>query len=100
MYTSDILSQAMAKLFPHYSVAIILILFKLWDYKDKHMSCICSNFSQIGPLTTELAAFWRLFYRCPHFVFAAIYLIRFKLASYNEVHKILDEFEFWSDPTT
>ena len=43
----------------------------------------------MGPLTMELAALEHLKNWCLH---VAIDLILFKLASYKDMHKILDEF--------
>ena len=40
----------------------------------------------------ELFAHERLKYWCPHVFLVAIDLILFKLASYKDMHKILDEF--------
>ena len=50
------------------------------------------NFRQIRLLTTELAALERLKHQCLHVFSVAIDLILFKLASYKDMHKILDEF--------
>ena len=58
------------------------------------------NFDQMGPLTIELAALECLKNWCLHFFLVAIDLILFKLASYKDMHKISDEFEFRPDPNT
>ena len=58
------------------------------------------NLGQILPLTMELAALERLKNRCHHFFSVAIDPIRFKLAGNEDMHKVLDEFEFWPDLTT
>ena len=59
-----------------------------------------SNFGQMGPLTVELAALEHLKNWCLHVFSVAIDLIRFKLASYKDMHKILDEFLFRPDSNT
>ena len=46
----------------------------------------------MGPLTMELAAHEHLKNWCLHVFSVAIDLILFKLASYKDMHKILDEF--------
>ena len=67
-----------------------------------------SNFSQIGPLTTKLAALERLKNShklimgkwCPHassFIFDRIII---KVAGNQERHKSSDEFDFGPDQTT
>ena len=58
------------------------------------------NLGQIPPLTTELAALERLKNRCHHFFSVAIDPILFKLAGNEDMHNILDEFEFRLDQTT
>ena len=58
------------------------------------------NLGQIPPLTMELAAFVRLKNRRHHFFSVAIDPILFKLAGNEDMHNILDEFEFWPDLTT
>ena len=50
------------------------------------------NFSQIRPLSTELAALERLKYTCFHFLLVAIDPDLFKLAGVESVYKILEEF--------
>ena len=55
---------------------------------------------QIPPLTMELAALERLKNRCHHFFSVAIDPILFKLAGNEDMHNILDEFEFRPDQTT
>ena len=57
------------------------------------------NLGQIPPLTMELAALQRLKNRCHHFFSVAIDPILFKLAGNEDVHNILDEFEFRPDLT-
>ena len=51
-----------------------------------------SNFGQMGPLTVELAALEHLKSWCLYVFSVAIDLILFKLASYKDMHKILNEF--------
>ena len=55
---------------------------------------------QIPPLTKELAALERLKNRRYHFFSVAIDPILFKLAGNEDMHNILDEFEFRPDQTT
>ena len=58
------------------------------------------NLGQIPPLTMELAAFERLKNR-RHHVFSAVFdRILFKLAGNEDMHTVLDEFEFRPDLTT
>ena len=59
-----------------------------------------SNLGQIPLLTMELAAFERLKNRRRHFFSAAIDPILFKLTGNEDMHNILDEFEFRPDRTT
>ena len=59
-----------------------------------------SNFRQIPPLTTELAALERLKNRCHHVISVDIDLILFKVGGYIDMHNILHEFEFWPNGTT
>ena len=58
------------------------------------------NLGQIPPLTMELAALERLKNRRHHFFMVGIDPIDFKLAGNEDMHNILDEFEFWPDRTT
>ena len=58
------------------------------------------NLGQIPPLTMELAALERLKNRRHHFFSVAIDPILFKLAGNEDMHNILDEFEFRPDRTT
>ena len=58
------------------------------------------NLGQIPPLTMELAALERLKNRRHHFFSVAIDEILFKLAGNEDMHIILDEFEFRPDQTT
>ena len=58
------------------------------------------NLDQIPPLTMELAALVRLKNRRHNFFSVAINLILFKLAGNEDMHNILDEFEFRPDQTT
>ena len=58
------------------------------------------NLGQILPLTMELAALGRLRNGRHHFVSVAIDPILFKLAGNEDMHNILDEFEFRPDRTT
>ena len=48
----------------------------------------------------ELAALEHLKNRRHHFFSVAIDPILFKLTDYEDMHNILDEFEFWPDRTT
>ena len=57
------------------------------------------NLGQIPLLTMELAALERLRNRHHHFVSVAIDPILFKLAGNEDIHNILDEFEFRPDLT-
>ena len=67
-----------------------------------------SNFSLIGPPTTELAALKRLKNphrlimgkRCLHFFSAVLDRILFILAGNDNIHKSLDVFKILLDPTT
>ena len=59
-----------------------------------------SNFGQIPLLTTELAALEHLKNQRLHFFSVAIDPIHFKLAGNEDLHNILDEFEFRPDLTT
>ena len=52
------------------------------------------NWGQFPPLTRELAALERLKNRRHHFFYVAIDPILFKLAGSEDMHNILDEFEF------
>ena len=58
------------------------------------------NLGQIPTLTMELAALERLKNRCHHFFSVAIDPILFKLAGNENMHNILDEFEFRPDQIT
>ena len=58
------------------------------------------NLGQIPPLTMELAALERLKDRRHHFFSFAIDPILFKLTGNEDMHNILDEFEFRPDQTT
>ena len=58
------------------------------------------NLGQIPPLTMELAALERLKNRRRHFFSVAIDPILFKLTGNEDMHNILDEFEFRPDRTT
>ena len=58
------------------------------------------NLGQIPPLTMELAALERLKNRCHHIISVDIDPILFKLAGNEDMHNILDEFEFRPDLTT
>ena len=58
------------------------------------------NLGQIPPLTMELAALERLKNRRQHFFSIAIDPILFKFAGNEDMHNILDEFEFRPDRTT
>ena len=63
-------------------------------------ACMSLNLGQIPPLTLELAALERLKNRLHHFFSVAIDPILFNLAGNEDMHNILDEFEFWPDQTT
>ena len=58
------------------------------------------NLGQIPPLTMELAALERLKNQRQHFFSVAIDPILFKLTGNEDMHNILDEFEFRPDQTT
>ena len=58
------------------------------------------DFGQVPLLTTELAALERLKNRRHHFFSVAIDPILFKLTGNEDMHNILDEFEFRPDLTT
>ena len=58
------------------------------------------NLGQIPPLTMELAALERLKNRCHPIFSVAIDPILFKFAGNEDMHNILDEFEFRPDQTT
>ena len=63
-------------------------------------ACMSSKFRRIRPRTTELAVLERLKNRRHHFFSVAIDPILFKLAGNEDMHNILDEFEFRPDLTT
>ena len=81
-----------------------LFLIGSFSYLQVIRTCIKAwmslNLGQIPPLTMELAALERLKNRCHHFFSVAIDPILFKLADNEDMHNILDEFEFWPDLTT
>ena len=81
-----------------------LFLIGSFSYLQVMRTCIKAwmslNIGQIPPLTMELAALERLRNRRHHFVSVAIDPILFKLAGNENMHNILDEFEFWPDLTT
>ena len=58
------------------------------------------NLGQIPPLITELAALERLKNRRHHFFSIVVDPILSKLAANEDMHNILDEFEFRPDLTT
>ena len=58
------------------------------------------NLGQIPPLTMELVALECLKNRRHHFFSVAIDPVLFKLAGNEDMHNILDEFEFRLDSTT
>ena len=58
------------------------------------------NLGQIPPLTLELAALESLKSRRHHLFSVAIDPILFKLAGNEDMHNILDEFEFRPDQTS
>ena len=64
------------------------------------ISRMSSNFRQIPPLTTELAALECLKNRCHHVISVDIDPIFFKLAGNKNMHNIMNEFEFRPDRTT
>ena len=61
---------------------------------------MCFNFGQIPPLTTELGALERLKNQCHHVISVDIDPNFFKLAGNNDMHNIMNEFEFRPDWTT
>ena len=63
-------------------------------------ACMSLNLGQIPPLTMELVAIERLKNRCHHFFSVAIDPILLKLAGNEDMHNILDKFEFRPDLTT
>ena len=65
-----------------------------------HKAWMSLNLGQIPPLTMELAALECLKIRRHHFFSVAIDPVLFKLPSNEDMHNILDEFEFWPDVTT
>ena len=81
-----------------------LFLIGSFSYLQVMRTCIkawmCLNLGQIPLLTMELAALERLKNRCHHFFSVAIDSILFKLAGNEDMHNILDEFEFRPDLTT
>ena len=81
-----------------------LFLIESFPYLQVMRTCIKAwmnlNLGQIPLLTMELAALERLKNRCHHFFSVAIDPILFKLTGNEDMHNILDEFEFWPDRTT
>ena len=81
-----------------------LFLIGSFSYLQVMRTCIKAwmslNLGQIPPLTMELAALERLKNRRHHFFSVAIDPILFKLAGNEDMHNILDEFEFRPDLTT
>ena len=81
-----------------------LFLIGSFSYLQVMRTCIKAwmtlNFGRIPPLTMELAVLERLRNRRHHFVSVAIDPILFKLAGNEDMHNILDEFEFRLDLTT
>ena len=81
-----------------------LFLIGSFSYLQVMRTCIKAwmslNLGQIPPLTTELAALERLKNRRHHFFSVAIDPILFKLTGYEDMHNILDEFEFQPDRTS
>ena len=81
-----------------------LFLIGSFSYLQVMRTCIKAwmslNLGQIPPLTMELAALERLKNRRHHFFFVAIDPILFKLTGNEDMHNILDEFEFRPDRTT
>ena len=81
-----------------------LFLIGSFSYLQVMRTCIKAwmslNLGQIPPLTRELAALERLKNRHHHFFSVAIDPILFKLAGNEDMHNILDEFEFQPDRTT
>ena len=61
---------------------------------------LSSNFGQIPPLPTKIAALERLKYRCLHIFSIALDPNLFKLSGNEDIHTILDEREFRSDLTS
>ena len=81
-----------------------LFLIGSFSYLQVMRTCIKAwmslNLGQIPPLTMELAALERLKNRRHHFFSVAIDPILFKLTGNEDMHNILDEFEFRPDRTT
>ena len=67
------------------------------DNKVNHKSSDDLELCQIQQMTTELAAHECLKNQCLHFFSVAIDLKLFKPADNEEMHTILDVFEFWPD---
>ena len=63
-------------------------------------SLMSLNLGQTPPLTMELAVLERLKNRRHHFFSVAVDPILIKLTGNEDMHNILDEFEFWPDRTT
>ena len=62
-------------------------------------ACMSSKFGRIPPLTMELAALERLKNRRHRFFSVAIDPVLFKLTDNEDMHNILDEFQFRPDRT-
>ena len=81
-----------------------LFLIGSFSYLQVMRTCIKAwmslNLCQIPGLTMELAALEHLKNRRHHFFSVAIDPILFKLAGNEDMHNILDEFEFQPDVTT
>ena len=81
-----------------------LFLIGSFSYLQVMRTCIKAwmslNLGQIPPLTMELAALEHLKNRRHHFFSVSIDSILFKFAGNEDMHNILDEFEFRPDLTT
>ena len=81
-----------------------LFLIGSFSYLQVMRTCIKAwmslNLGQIPLLTMELAALERLKNRLHHFFYVAIDPILFKLVGNEDMHNILDEFEFRPDLNT
>ena len=81
-----------------------LFLIGSFSYLQVMRTCIKAwmslNLGQIPPLTMELAALQHLKHQRHHFFSVAIDPILFKLAGNEDMHNVLDEFEFRPDLTT
>ena len=108
--TTELAALEHQKKFPSYNGENYVITFSRlfligsFSYFQVMRTCIKAwmslNLGQIPPLTMELAALERLKNRRHHFFSVAIDPILFKLTGNEDMHNILDEFEFRPDRTT